>query len=155
MGVSGCGKTTVGRFLARRLDWEFYDADDFHPAGNISKMTEGIPLDDDDRRPWLAALHDLISRCLIECRPGVLACSALKEKYRRDLLQDNPNVQVVYLMGSFDLIRSRISARSGHYMKPGMLQGQFDALEEPLDALTVPVSMSMEEVAAVILANLK
>lgn len=155
MGVSGCGKTTVGELLAQRLGWDFYDADDFHPAENISKMAGGIPLNDDDRRPWLAALHDLISQCLKEGRHGVLACSALKERYRQDLLKDHPNVQVVYLKGSFDLIRSRISSRSGHYMKPDMLQGQFDALEEPLDALTVSISMPVEEVAAAILANIK
>jgi gluconokinase len=155
MGVSGCGKTAIGKLLAQRLGWDFYDADDFHPPENIAKMTAGIPLNDDDRRPWLTALHDLISNCLEEGHPGVLACSALKENYRQVLLTGNPNVHVVYLKGDFDLILSRMSARNGHYMKPGMLKSQFKTLEEPLNAQTVPISMSMEEIVAAILEKTK
>src|SRR5512133_642162 len=124
MGVSGCGKTTVGKLLAERLGWDFYDADDFHPPANIAKMAAGIPLNDDDRAPWLAKLHDLITTCLKENRPGVLACSALKERYRQILLASNDATRIVYLKGSFDLIQERMSARAGHYMKPGMLKSQ-------------------------------
>jgi len=151
MGVSGCGKTTVGKLLAQKLGWNFYDADDFHPPANIAKMAAGVALNDDDRHPWLVALHDLIAKCLKDAHPGVLACSALKESYRQSLLKGNQQVQVVYLKGSFDLIRSRIMVRNGHYMKVGMLQSQFDALEEPLNALTVSISLSVEEIVSIIL----
>lgn len=153
MGVSGCGKTSVGRLLAERLGWNFYDADDFHPPANIAKMAAGIPLDDDDRLPWLSSLHDLISACRVENRPGVLACSALKERYRQILLDGNPNVQIVHLKGSFDLIQSRMMTRAGHYMKPSMLQSQFDALEAPVDALTLDISMPMDQMVAVIMGK--
>src|SRR5690349_3315203 len=108
MGVSGSGKTSVGKALAERLKWDFYDADDFHPPANVLKMANGPPLDDADRAPWLAALHQLISDSLRQARPGVLACSALKESYRQKLLQGNAGVQLVYLKGSYELIWSRM-----------------------------------------------
>ena len=146
MGVAGSGKTTVGELLAQRLGWSFYDADTFHPAENIAKMANGTPLNDSDRAPWLAALHALISTSLKEDRPGVLACSALKKSYRQQLLEGNEEVQFVYLKGSYDLIWSRISQRNDHYMKPQMLQSQFEALEEPTNALTFDVSMPVEEI---------
>ena len=146
MGVAGCGKTTVGKALAQRLGWDFYDADNFHPPENVAKMVNGIPLDDSDRDPWLAMLHDLISSSLTLNRPSVLACSALKESYRQRLLEGNNDVLIVYLKGSYDLIWSRISARQDHYMKPQMLKSQFDVLEEPIDAFTVDVSMSVEDI---------
>ena len=146
MGVAGSGKTTVGELLAQRLGWNFYDADAFHPAENIEKMANGTPLDDIDRVPWLAALHALISTSLKENRPAVLACSALKESYRQQLVDGNEGVQIVYLKGSYDLIWSRISQRKDHYMKPQMLQSQFESLEEPANALTLDVSLSVEEI---------
>lgn len=151
MGVSGCGKTTVGKALASHLGWDFYDGDDFHPPENIAKMASGIPLDDSDRAPWLKALHDLISASLKADRPGILACSALKEAYRRRLLDGNEDVQIIYLKGSYDLIWSRMSARKEHYMKPHMLQSQFEALEEPTNALTIDISMSVGEIVQEIL----
>ena len=150
MGVSGSGKTSVGKSLAEHLGWDFYDADDFHPPANIEKMADGIPLDDSDRAPWLAALHDLISSSLIQSRPGVLACSALKERYRRRLLEGNAGVQLVYLKGSYDLIWSRMIVRKDHYMKPHMLKSQFEALEEPSDALTVDISLPVDEILQVV-----
>jgi gluconokinase len=153
MGVSGSGKTTVGSRLASQLGWNFYDADGFHPQTNILKMVQGIPLDDEGRAPWLASLHELISNSLKDNRPGVLACSALKERYRQTLLAGNKNVRIIYLKGSFDLIRSRISARSGHYMKPSMLQSQFDALEEPADALTLDASLPVDDIVTLIVDN--
>ena len=104
MGVSGSGKTVVGKSLAKHLGWDFYDADNFHPPENISKMANGIPLDDSDRAPWLTALQDLISSNLKHNQPCVLACSALKERYRQQLLDGNSDVQLVYLKGSYDLI---------------------------------------------------
>lgn len=146
MGVSGSGKTSVGEALAEQLGWDFYDADDFHPADNVAKMASGIPLNDSDRAPWLASLHDLISASLKMDRPGVLACSALKERYRRKLLEGNPDVKIVYLKGSYELIWSRMSARKDHYMKPHMLQSQFEALEEPTDSFAVDISMSVDDI---------
>ena len=151
MGVSGSGKTSVGKALAEKLGWEFFDADDFHPPANVAKMANGIPLDDADRDPWLAALHDLISASLAAGRPGVLACSALKQRYRQQLVRDNENVQVVYLKGSYDLIWSRMQHRADHYMKPHMLKSQFDALEEPGNVFTVDIAVPIEEIVQQIL----
>jgi gluconokinase len=146
MGVSGSGKTSVGRLLATRLGWDFYDADDFHPAANVAKMANGIPLDDSDRAPWLAALQDLISSSLQADRPGVLACSALKESYRQELTDAKPDVQIIYLKGSYDLIWSRMKARTDHYMKPQLLRSQFDVLEEPSNALVIDISSSLDDI---------
>jgi len=151
MGVSGCGKSSVGEALAKLLGWDYYDADDFHPPENVAKMAGGSPLNDSDRAPWLATLHDLISSSLEADRPGVLACSALKERYRRQLLDGNPDTQIIYLKGSYDLIWSRMEARTDHYMKPHMLKSQFDTLEEPTDALDVDISLSVDQIVQEIL----
>ena len=145
MGVSGSGKTTVGEALAQNLGWDFFDADDFHPAENIAKMTKGIPLSDSDRAPWLTSLHQLLSATLKSNRHPILACSALKEKYRAQLLNDVEGVEIIYLKGTYELIWSRMSVREGHYMKPEMLRSQFAALEEPEDVLVLDVSMSVED----------
>ena len=158
MGVSGCGKTAVGKAVAENLGWDFFDADDFHPTANIDKMAKGIPLNDSDRLLWLVLLHGLITFCLKEGRHGVLACSALKESYRQILLSDNEEVQIVFLKGSYNLIQSRMSLRTDHYMKPAMLQSQLDTLEEPTDALNIDISLSIDDiveriVAAVMLPN--
>lgn len=155
MGVAGSGKTTVGEALAHRLGWNFYDADAFHPAENIAKMANGIPLNDADRAPWLRALHALISTSLKENRPSVLACSALKESYREQLLAGKEGVQFVYLKGSYDLIWSRISRRKGHYMKPQMLRSQFEDLEEPADAWIFDVSLPVEEIVQGIIQQIE
>ena len=155
MGVAGSGKTTVGMLLAKRLGWDFYDADGFHPAENIAKMTEGTPLDDSDRMPWLAALRELISTSLKTNRPGILACSGLKESYRQQLLNGNEGVQIVYLKGSYDLIWSRLALRKDHYMKPNMLKSQFEALEEPTDALAMDISGPVEDIVKNILKQIQ
>jgi gluconokinase len=155
MGVSGSGKTSVGKELAQHLGWDFYDADDFHPPENVAKMANGIPLDDSDRAPWLAALHDLISSTLKADRRGILACSALKEGYRQQLLDGNPDVQIVYLKGTYDLIWPRMSVRKDHFMKPQMLQSQLETLEEPTNAWTVDISRSVGEIVQQILKYLK
>ena len=155
MGVSGSGKTSVGKALAQHLGWDFYDADNFHPPENVAKMANGIALNDTDRAPWLAALHDLISSSLKADRPGVLACSALKERYRRKLLEGNNNVQLVYLKGDYELIWSRMSVRREHYMKPHMLQSQFETLEEPKNALTVDISDSVHDIRDEILKHME
>ena len=154
MGVSGSGKTSVGKVLAEHLKWDFYDADDFHPPENVAKMASGIPLDDSDRAPWLAALHDLISSSLKQNKSGVLACSALKERYRQQLMNGSDGVQLVYLKGSYDLIWSRMETRPDHYMKPQMLHSQFDALEEPSNALTVDISLSVEEIVQFVIKQI-
>jgi len=153
MGVSGCGKTTVGKALAVRLGWDFFDADDFHPAENIEKMRLGIPLDDQDRAPWLASLHALISTRLKEDKPCVVTCSALKERYRQILLAGNRGVQIVYLKGDYDLIWNRMAFRPGHYMKPEMLKSQFEALEEPAYGLPLDASLPVDELVGLILRH--
>jgi gluconokinase len=145
MGVSGSGKTTLGKALAQKPGWDFFDADDFHPPDNIAKMAAGIPLSDLDRAPWLAALHDQLLSTLKEGRHPVLACSALKETYRTQLLEGMNGMAVIYLKGSYDLILSRISTREDHYMKPGMLQSQVDTLEEPKDASVLDVKMPLKD----------
>ncbi len=154
MGVSGCGKTTLGRLLAEQLGWDFFDADDFHPPVNVTKMARGIPLDDQDRAPWLDALRDLIQTYLEEDRSAVLACSALKQRYRDHLSQGDPSVRFVYLRGDYQTILTRMRARGGHYMKPEMLASQFAALEEPQDALVVDVANPPQQIIADILRRL-
>ena len=147
MGVAGSGKTTVGRELARELGWKFYDADDFHTRASVEKMSRGVPLDDEDRAPWLERLRELIESCVGRGESAVLACSALKQSYRRMLLIDE-SVKLVYLKGDRELIGERLSKRDGHFMKPEMLDSQFDALEEPERGLTVDISATPEEIAA-------
>ena len=155
MGVSGCGKTTVGQALAERLGVPFYDADDYHPAENVAKMSQGFPLNDDDRYPWLARLHELITEHVVTGQGMVLGCSALKQKYRDQLRGEHKNVHFVYLKGSFDLIWQRMQAREGHYMKAGMLQSQFDTLETPsmASALVVSIESSPTEIVNSILGS--
>ena len=149
MGVTGSGKTTTGSLLAEQLGWKFFDADDFHPAANLEKMKRGVPLGDDDREPWLLQLRELISDCLERGEPAVLACSALKESYRRVLLID-PRVQLVYLHGTFDQIKERLNNRGDHYMNPALLGSQFEALEEPGEGLRIDVSMPPPKIVTLI-----
>lgn len=149
MGVTGSGKTTIGRMLSEQLGWKYYDADDFHSAANIEKMHGGIPLNDEDRRPWLESLRELIRGSLERDENIVLACSALKESYR-DLLVLDDRVHLIYLKGDYELIRKRLSERHGHYMNPKLLDSQFETLEEPTDALPVDVSSTPEEIVKII-----
>ena len=150
MGVSGCGKTTVGKALANALGWRFFDGDAFHPPENIAKMSAGIPLNDDDRFPWLAQLNKLIGDCVKQNSPAVLACSALKARYRDQLLTGNEGVQIVYLRGDFELVWQRMNQRRNHYMKPEMLQSQYDSLEEPTEeiVLIIDIGQSVKEIVA-------
>lgn len=150
MGVSGCGKSSVGQQLALALDCPFYDGDDFHPPENVAKMANGVPLTDADRYPWLARLHDLAAGHARRGETAVLACSALKQKYREQLRAGNEAVQFVFLDGDFDLIWQRMSARRDHYMKADMLQSQFAALERPspAEALTISIDQSVAEIVA-------
>ena len=136
MGVTGSGKTTVGRLLAEQLGWSYIDADDFHSEPNIEKMTGGIPLNDADRKPWLERLRELVHDCLIRSENAVLACSALRESYRDYLLLDE-QVKLVYLKGDYQMIRKRLAQRRGHYMDPTLHDSQFETLEEPSECLRI------------------
>jgi gluconokinase len=131
MGVSGSGKTTVAALLAGRLHWDFEDADDLHPAANVAKMHAGIPLTDEDRWPWLRAVASWIDASRAAGRHGVVACSALKRSYRDIIIGDRPDVQLVFLEGNRQLISARLACRHGHFMPAGLLESQFEALEEP------------------------
>ena len=155
MGVSGSGKSTVGVALARELGWSFFDGDDYHPERNVAKMRAGIPLTDDDRRDWLLTLANLILENLQRAKPGVLACSALKQKYRDILNIDPEQVRFVHLKGSRELISARMHERTGHFMPAGMLDSQFMALEEPGDALTVQIDRSPREIVSFIIDHLQ
>lgn len=136
MGVAGSGKTTIGRGLADALGWPYHEADDFHSAANKAKMDAGTPLDDYDRAPWLASIRAEIDACRTAGRSAVFTCSALKEKYRQVLMDGAPEVLLVYLSGDPATIAERVSNRKGHYMKAGMVESQFAALEPPSGALT-------------------
>jgi carbohydrate kinase (thermoresistant glucokinase family) len=147
MGVSGSGKTTIGAKLAEQLGWSFRDADDFHPPANVAKMSAGLPLDDSDRAPWLAAIRAHIEATLARGENGVVTCSALKEAYRAAAIPDPQRVQLVHLAGDFNLILERMQQRE-HFMKPEMLRSQFATLEPPRNALTIGIAKSPEEIVA-------
>src|ERR1700675_1266011 len=153
MGVSGSGKTTVGQMLASDLGWEFADGEDYHPAANVEKMRDGIPLTDADRAPWLETLRALIAGWIAAGKNAVLACSALKRDYRQSL-RVAPGGQVVFLSGTPALLQHRLRARVGHFMTERMLESQLAALEEPEDAVVVDVDRSPAEIVAEIRARL-
>jgi carbohydrate kinase (thermoresistant glucokinase family) len=155
MGPMGCGKTAIGRMLAEKLGWPFYDADDFHPEENVEKMRAGIALSDEDRRLWLEKLRGHIQRWLKEKENTILACSALKQAYRDILGVDQRTVRTVYLKGSYPLLRKRIEERQHPYMDKGLLRSQLDALEEPKDGLRVDISATPETIVSTIIQNLK
>ena len=142
MGVAGSGKTTVGKLLSDRTGWTFYDADDFHPAENIAKMSHGIPLNDEDRKPWLIKLKHLIDTTISDKKSAVLACSALKSSYREILQSDRPEIILIYLQGDYEQILARMKHRQAHFMQAEMLRSQFKILEEPQADLVVNVSLS-------------
>lgn len=156
MGVSGCGKSTIGSALARRFDGVFLDADDFHPESNRMKMAAGTPLSDEDRRPWLDALnHELYSRIHSGGRPVVLACSALRHLYRDRISRGLPLLRFIYLRGSRELIGARLAKRSDHFMPAGLLDSQFATLEEPDDAVTVDIDQPTAQIVDSIISKLE
>jgi gluconokinase len=157
MGVSGSGKSTIGALLARRLHWEFEDADWFHPASNIEKMHNGIPLTDEDRWPWLDAIATWIDTERYAGRHGIIACSALKRRYRDVLIGDRADVRLVYLKGDETLIARRFATRHEHFMPRSLLHSQFEALEEPgpdENPVTVSIEPAPREIVARILSAL-
>jgi|SRR5271170_6377963 len=147
MGVTGSGKTTVGRLLAEQLGWTFADADDFHPQANVEKIARGIPLNDEDRGPWLERLRSQITNWIANGQNGVLACSALKRTYRQEL-SVGPEVRFIYLEGSPELIRQRLRLRRGHFADEKILAGQFADLQEPEATITVDISQTPEKIVA-------
>ncbi|XP_059118804.1 probable gluconokinase isoform X1 [Peromyscus eremicus] len=175
MGVSGCGKSTVGALLASKLGWKFYDADDYHSEENRMKMGKGVPLSDQDRIPWLCSLHDILLRDVASGHHVVLACSALKKMYRDILIHGRNDVPlesdesakeklagkqllVVYLCGSFEIISRRLFQRKGHFMPPELLQSQFSILEPPSapeNFIQVSVDRSLSEIADAIMEELQ
>ncbi|XP_006145524.1 probable gluconokinase isoform X2 [Tupaia chinensis] len=176
MGVSGSGKSTVGARLASELGWKFYDADDYHPEENRTKMGKGIPLNDQDRIPWLCKLHDILLRDVASGQCVVLACSALKKMYRDILLrgkegaawkcdesgkEEEPaevRLLVVHLSGSFEVISGRLLKRKGHFMPPELLQSQFETLEPPAapeNFIQISVEKNLSEIIATIMETLE
>ncbi len=155
MGVSGCGKTTIGRMISAALDVPYYEGDDYHPKENVDKMSLGIPLNDEDRDGWLQRLSDLILEKLTNGESGVLSCSALKQKYRGRLTVDPDKVHFIYLKGSDELIRARMEKRTNHYMPAGLLKSQYEALEEPEDIFTVSIDQSPENILLESLSYIK
>ena len=143
MGVSGSGKTTVASLLAERLDWQFAEADSFHPAANIARMRDGIPLTDEDRWPWLDAIAAWIDSVRASGQRCVITCSALKRAYRERLVHGHHDVRFVFLKGEYALVAQRVAARKGHYMPVALLRNQFDTLEEPGPGES-PLAISIE-----------
>jgi carbohydrate kinase (thermoresistant glucokinase family) len=154
MGVAGSGKTTIGQRLSAVLGWPFRDADEFHPPSNIAKMTNGTPLTDEDREPWLKGIREYVSQALQLNQSVVVTCSALKDSYRQTLTEGIQNVNIVYLRGSRALLEARLRARREHFMKPEMLDSQLAALEEPAAATAVDIDVSPDEVVEAIRTKL-
>ena len=153
MGITGSGKTTVATLLSAALGWPFYDADDFHSAANVHKMASGVSLTDEDRGPWLEKLRTLISERIARGEDGILACSALKEAYRK-ALSTSESLFVVYLKADADLIRSRLADRRNHYMPQSLIESQFLDLEEPEGAIAIPAAWPPDRIVRTILSQL-
>jgi carbohydrate kinase (thermoresistant glucokinase family) len=151
MGVSGCGKTTLAKALAQSLDLNFMEGDDFHPQANVDKMSSGVPLNDEDRKPWLEKINEEIQK-----QSGVVvSCSALKEVYREILSRDIDELIFIHLDGSFDLIYNRMQQRSNHFMPVELLKSQFDTLENPKNAIVINIDQSMEDILKEAIEKLK
>jgi carbohydrate kinase (thermoresistant glucokinase family) len=145
MGVAGSGKTTVGKKLSVSLDCPFYEGDDFHTSANIEKMKKGMALTDEDREPWIELLSEMMGQWRKQSPTFVLACSALKAKYRR-ILETTGKVRWIFLKGSYDLVLNRLSEREGHFFPAQLLQSQFQDLEEPGEALTLDIAEPVDKI---------
>jgi gluconokinase len=155
MGVAGSGKSTLGHRAAAALGWPYFEGDDFHSAANKDKMARGIPLDDADRAPWLAAIRAQMDEVRRGGGQAVFSCSALKESYRAVLLGDAADVALVYLSGDFETLRARLAGRQGHFMKADMLQSQLTALEPPQGAFALDIRLSPDELLRSVLARVR
>jgi gluconokinase len=155
MGVAGSGKTAVGMQVAQKLDWIFLDADNFHPPANIEKMKHGIPLNDQDRAPWLQRLHDELQNQIAERHSVILACSALKESYRKVLHDVVSPPTFVYLDVDLETIRDRLQHRTEHFFPKELMESQFAALEKPKDAIIVDARKPLEEVVSQVIQGLE
>lgn len=154
MGVSGCGKSTIGKLLAAELECPFYDGDDFHPQSNIDKMAGGAALTDEDRWPWLQTINEVATKEIVNTG-AVIACSALKETYRTVLSRNiKEETEWVYLEGSFEQIYDRMKQRD-HFMPPALLQSQFDTLEAPTDAISINIGNTPQDILLKIIKQLK
>lgn len=154
MGVSGAGKTAVGRRLAETQDWPFIDGDDLHSESSVRKMSSGIPLTDEDREPWLRSVREVIAERVASGTSAVVACSALKRAHRRLLRDGLGDVRLVYLRGEPELLERRLSERRGHYFDPKLLASQLETLEEPAKAVVVDVDGDLEAVVEAVRAGL-
>jgi gluconokinase len=152
-GVTGSGKTTIGKLLATQLRWTFYEGDDFHPLVNLEKLRRGEPLDDQDRLPWLTAIRDAIRAAIHRGENAVVACSALKESYRR-MLRISPDVIMIHLEADPELIENRLKHRTGHFMNPVLVQSQFETLEQPEGALQIDAGLAPTEIVGAIKSRL-
>jgi carbohydrate kinase (thermoresistant glucokinase family) len=154
MGVSGSGKTTIGKKLSARIGLPFFDADDFHSEANKEKMRKGVPLTDDDRGAWLISINEL-AKNQMEKDGAIIACSALKEKYRT-VLSDGIGTPLlwIFLRGNYELIKKRMESRTDHYMPPALLTSQFDALEIPEECLAINISTNADEIVETIISHL-
>lgn len=154
MGITGAGKTTIGRLLAAELGWQFFDGDDFHPPGNIAKMFSGIPLTDADREPWLAALNNILREHSHAENGVVMACSALKASYRDRLIEGVESVIFIYLKADEDVLARRLAQRTNHFMPANLLYTQLDILEEPTGAFELDASLSPTQLVSDIIAGI-
>ena len=154
MGVSGVGKTTIGRLLATALGGQYMEGDDFHTPANLAKMRSGLALSDEDRRPWLQALGKALQAADKKGGPAVLGCSALRESYRQLIRASCPQCQIVWLRGSPELVAARIRGRHGHFMPAGLIESQFAVLEAPADAIAVDIDPAPETIVRQILHRL-
>ncbi len=155
MGVLGSGKTAIGKKLAKRLNCVFRDGDDYHSDSSRKKMRKGLPLTDKDRKSWLFAIRSIIDLDLACKWNSVVACSALKEKYRKVLIGNRKGIKLIYLKGTLELIKKRIKKRKGHFINPSLLASQFDILEEPKNAVVIDIKLTPDDIVDKIIASPK